>query len=232
MSAENSPHRYKPFDGTMNYYDPDFTVEISNKMRVPDKISVHGDDHRVQNGHNGHHATGKEGNGDWMQVPDRILVAGGDKYMSGRTAMPEMKLESSLLGDTMHDEQVQLMTPPRHLTLNEYPSVEPEKELNEAELRSALKRSEPKEMYTPMTESNINFGSPSNDNFGNSFFNNTSVVGETEMQNLKRQVRTLTRKVSAIERDNSSRYQRDVILYTFGVIYLITKGFTWLNRRW
>jgi len=212
---------------------------------VPDKISVHGDhsdEHRdrsqmnaVHNGGGGgrHGLNGKVDN-DWMQVPDRILVAGGDKYMSGRTAMPEMRLESSILGENMMNEQVQLMTPPRHLTLNEhaYPSVEPEKEMNEAELRAALKRSEPKEMYTPMNESNMNFGSPSNDGFNNSFLNQTSVVGESDLQNLRRQVRTLTRKVTSIERDNSARYQRDVIMYTFGFIYLITKGFSWLNRRW
>lgn len=89
MSAANSPsHTSRGFDGTKSFYDPDFTVEISNKMRVPDKISVHsGDDHHQVR--NGHHQNPREAN-DWMQVPDRILVAGGDKYMPGEHVVHDL----------------------------------------------------------------------------------------------------------------------------------------------
>jgi len=158
MSSASSPTRRgtnNGFDGT-SYYDPDFTVEISNRMRVPDKISLlpEGMNHTDRNGY----PKTSESN-EWMRVPERILVAGGDKYAAGRPAPPEMKLESSIHGENFNNEHVQLMTPPRHLTLNEhsYPTVEPENDLNlsDSELKSSNRSHAKTINFSPQ---DINYG--------------------------------------------------------------------------
>ena len=83
-SAANSPHR---FSGSVDaFYDPDFTADISKKMRVPERIVV--DDKDI----NGQpfddpaiiaakkQAKGGPGGASdkplWMTVPERILVIG------------------------------------------------------------------------------------------------------------------------------------------------------------
>ena len=87
MSAANSPHR---FSGSVDaFYDPDFTADISKKMRVPERIGV---DDREMNGQSLSQyddpaiITAKKltrGRVDsgldkplWMTVPERILVMG------------------------------------------------------------------------------------------------------------------------------------------------------------
>jgi len=232
MSSASSPtHRVtNGFDGT-SYYDPDFTVEISNRMRVPDKISILPDGQDNHNERNGYPKTNESN--EWMRVPERILVAGGDKYAAGRPAPPEMKLESSIHGENLINEHVQLMTPPRHLTLNEhsYPTVEPENDLNLSD--SELKSSNRHVKTINFSQQDINYGSPTQDTFGNSFLNsNNSMSAEGELGQLKRNVKLLSRKVNALERETAQRYQRDVLIYTLGIIYFVFKGFSWLNRRW
>ena len=74
-SANNSPNkRYSsPID---TFYDPEFTTQISNKMRVPERIQV------VENGFDdpaiiaAKKQTNSSGKQMWMHVPERILVAG------------------------------------------------------------------------------------------------------------------------------------------------------------
>ena len=53
-----------------------------------------------------------------------------------------------------------------------------------------------------------------------------------EMAVLKRQLRALTRRITAIEIEQQHRQQREVVLYTIGVLYLVIKGALWLNRHW
>jgi len=53
-----------------------------------------------------------------------------------------------------------------------------------------------------------------------------------EMAVLKRQLRALTRRITAIEIEQQHRQQREVVLYTIGVLYLVIKGAFWLNRHW
>ncbi|KAI1290338.1 Transport and Golgi organization protein 11 [Halotydeus destructor] len=232
MSNTGSPgHRSTGgFDGTA-YFDPDFTVEISNKMRVPSKISVAPDDNQSRNEHNMDNA---RDNNDWMRVPERILVAGGDKYASGRPPPPEMKLESLMHGNNFHSEPVQLMTPPRHLTLNDhqYPTVEPENDLSSSEAERKYYKTPTKDVnFSPVTKDFYGLESPQ-DIYSNSVYGNNSLAGADDLTIIKRQVKALNRKLAALERENQQKYQRDVILYTLGIVYFVFKGFSWLNRRW
>jgi hypothetical protein len=58
------------------------------------------------------------------------------------------------------------------------------------------------------------------------------VPHDDELALLKRQVRTLSRRITAIEIDGQNRHQREVVLYTIGVLYFICKGVVWLHRNW
>lgn len=74
MSVASPEHRLPPEleevapPGT---YDPHYTIDISNRMQVPDKISVDGEDRDSDSEFFGQHALKAD-----MNVPDRILVAG------------------------------------------------------------------------------------------------------------------------------------------------------------
>jgi len=203
-------------------------------MRVPDKISVAPENGLLEQ--RDRHVLVRDNN-DWMHVPDRILVSGGDKYEAGRSALPEMKLESSILGDHSN-EHVQLMTPPRHLTLHdhEYPSVAEANDLNTSQSSKLLHRTRSKDVtFSPMQDADA-YGFDNNspqDGYVNSFYtSNNSVAGMDDTTLLKRQVKSLGRRVIALERDNHQRYQRDVVLYAVGIVYFLMKGISWLNRRW
>lgn len=83
--------------------------------------------------------------------------------------------------------------------------------------------------------SSYDVGSPSQgEAYLQSFYNtNTSMSapgGEAAL--LKRHLNALSRRVTALESQNHSRYQRDVVLYTIGLVYVIVRGISWLNRRW
>lgn len=131
MSSTSSPVHRNNFEGNA-FYDPDFTVEISKRMRVPEKISVLPGT-AVESDQSDRLTSNMKGKGssDWMRVPDRIIVQGNNRFEEGRDVLPEHKLESSILGEDPIKGPVQLMTPPRNLTLNEhlYPSVEPDSDV-------------------------------------------------------------------------------------------------------
>jgi hypothetical protein len=40
MGTATTPTKFSNYESSTNHYDPDFTAEISTKMRVPEKISV------------------------------------------------------------------------------------------------------------------------------------------------------------------------------------------------
>ena len=93
------------------FYDSRFTAEINNRMRVPDRIMVAGENHTRSPtfvGVNGPASTmnfGRERNDEKveMQVPDRILVAGGDRHIAAKSTPFEMQVENSVMPPTRHD---------------------------------------------------------------------------------------------------------------------------------
>ncbi|CAG2183794.1 unnamed protein product, partial [Oppiella nova] len=124
-SSGNSPHR---FSGSVDaFYDPDFTADISKKMRVPEKIMIETNSHYNHFDDPAIIAAKSQGSDrpNWMTVPERILVMGNDSHMSGREPLPELKLENSMLGmspDFTRNESspIQLTTPPHTLSLGDH----------------------------------------------------------------------------------------------------------------
>lgn len=74
MSKAASPTRFSgDFD---HFYDPNFTADISQKMRVPKRIKVDGESDDDQNNAGSHWNAALASEKFDMHVPDRILVAG------------------------------------------------------------------------------------------------------------------------------------------------------------
>lgn len=49
---------------------------------------------------------------------------------------------------------------------------------------------------------------------------------------IEAQVKQLSRRVAALERDSQSRANRELFFMSLGVIYVLLKGVMWLNRNW
>ena len=93
------------------FRDSRFTAEISNRMRVPDRIMVAGEAQTRSpafTGVNGPTAVSFSRDRDHvsdkfeMQVPERILVAGRDQHINaGKKSTPfEMQVENAVLPPT------------------------------------------------------------------------------------------------------------------------------------
>ncbi|XP_064482428.1 mitochondrial fission factor-like [Ornithodoros turicata] len=153
---------------TDSLYDPEFTADISNKMQVPQRISVIDQDQADQP---------KPLDASlYMQVPDRILVTG------------------------------------QHAGMDNYPSIEEEEETWPRAVKLRQKT----------TLSTIPNGG------------STTPPAHTEddLSTMRRQMRTLSRRIMLLEQDNQQRQQREVVLYSVGVLYFLVKGLVWLQRHW
>ena len=106
--------------------DPRFTAEISNRMRVPDRIMVAGENQTRSitfvgvNGPSGMSSPWNQTETTQkfdMKVPDRILVAGGEQHIAAKSTPFEMNVENAILPPTKN--QVRVNAPPRSIRLNE-----------------------------------------------------------------------------------------------------------------
>ncbi len=94
-----------------SYRDSRFTAEISERMRVPDRIMVAGGENTKSPtfvGVNGPtvpsfgSTTAVRNTTDSlsMNVPDRILVAGGNQHIAAKSTPFEMQVENAVLPPT------------------------------------------------------------------------------------------------------------------------------------
>jgi len=125
------------------FYDSRFAAEINNRMRVPDRIMVAGENQTRSptfvgiNGPPMSSSRVQDQKVVEMLVPDRILVAGGDRHIAAKSTPFEMQVENSVMPPSRHD--IRVTTPPRSIRLDDhnFPSVtnqsEDEEELNGTE---------------------------------------------------------------------------------------------------
>lgn len=114
------------YESSTNHYDPDFTAEISTKMRVPEKISVIPGvelrESKIERSQfNGDSLQPVKDKLNYMHVPDRILVMGGNKHKAGREPYLVEKDTEELHN---FEDEIGLKTPPNVLTLNDINSQE------------------------------------------------------------------------------------------------------------
>ncbi|OXA59244.1 transport and Golgi organization protein 11 isoform X1 [Folsomia candida] len=142
-SSDTSPVKSR-FSGSdldffSNQFDPSFTAEISNRMRVPKKLRVVGG-HEVEGGDDNVGGSGagigggNEVNGNWrarrdggdkaqMQVPDRIIVTGQEQHVGAKAMPRELQLETVVMPPD--PETIRIQTPPRSITLHSQSSNGP-----------------------------------------------------------------------------------------------------------
>lgn len=237
MSSPGSPAHGFQGNYEPRFYDADFTAEISNKMRVPERIQA------AENGFSDPAIVAafprrSEQQPPWMHVPERIVVAGGDRHIEGREPLPEQRFESSIHGNVIQDPPIQLEAPPQVITLNQhtFPTVDEsltkaKKKLN-IELNGKSSADDNFNENGDTFERDVQLSPPSA--YTTFMASNTSMGGTPgdEITHLRKQIRILTRRINAIEVDNQHRHQREVVIYSLSAIYLVVKGLLWLHRNW
>ncbi|XP_076753499.1 transport and golgi organization 11 [Xylocopa sonorina] len=224
-------HSSTVFNGEAdNFYDPNFTLDINKKMRVPKSIRVGSDyvDDEVAdtNGSSWNQMVADEK--FEMHVPDRILVVGQEQHVGTKAPPREIILENAVL--PAEPGMIRVQTPPRILTLDNhyFPAVdEEEPNLYSTETKDPTLSSKPHGQYPPETQivRHVREQTPSFSAL------NVSLPPSEEIQHLRRQVGKLNRRVMAIELEMLQRQQKEKILYALTLTYLILKAFSWLTRN-
>ncbi|XP_043591297.1 transport and Golgi organization protein 11 isoform X2 [Bombus pyrosoma] len=224
MSKAHSP---TVFNGEAdNFYDPNFTLDINKRMRVPKSIRVSGDytEEEIADTNGSSWNQIVAGDKFEMHVPDRILVVGQEQHVGTRAPPREITLENAVLPPEAG--MVRVQTPPRILTLDDhyFPAVD-EEEPNSypTETKDSLS-SKSHGQYSTETQI-VREQTPSYSAL------NVSLPPSEEIQHLRRQVGKLNRRVMAIELEMLQRQQREKILYALTLTYLILKAFSWLTRN-
>ncbi|XP_012284835.1 transport and Golgi organization protein 11 [Orussus abietinus] len=230
MSKAHSPTR---FNGEAdNFYDSNFTLDISKRMRVPKSIRVNGDNMEDNVGNtNGTSWNQMLANEKFeMHVPDRILVVGQEKHVGTKAPPREILLENSVMSPEPGIIRVQ--TPPRVLTLDDhyFPAVDEDEphstRANESLVLESVE-SRPHVLYNSETQiaRHVREQTPSYSAL------DVSLAPSEEIQHLRRQVGKLNRRVMAVELEMLQRQQREKILFALSLTYFLLKAFSWLTRN-
>lgn len=223
MSKAATPTR---FSGDLDhFYDPNFTADISQKMRVPKRIKVDGgtEDYDQNNAGNNWNTMLINEKFD-MHVPDRILVAGQEQHVGTKAPPRELVLENSVMPPDPGIVKVQ--TPPRVITLGEhyFPSADdfpPQREYSVEQVNAAPVR--PKAHFNVDQRLALREPTPP-------VGSGDGLTPSEELVHLRRQMAKLNRRVMAIELDNLQRQQREKIIYAIGLAYFFFKTLFWLAR--
>lgn len=226
-SSHLSPLHYKELEDS--FVDANFKVDISQKMKVPNKLSFN------ENGvsHNWSESID-------MQVPERILAIGQQQFAGSRGGPREIDFDHSLMANTdPFPCDPRVATPPRTLTLDRYPFPG----INDGIDDDDDEEQEASGMQIPV----VNRSAMAN----SGKFNNNSVLDDSELMqmsirentpplgrsgveeipHLRKQLAKLNRRVLELELENFSRLQREKILYGIGIAYFLLKTIIWLNRN-
>ncbi|XP_064652381.1 transport and Golgi organization protein 11-like [Lineus longissimus] len=216
---------YAP-DPLTSSYDPNFTADISNKMRIPPTLGVDGDSDRPWASQSNTRQSMGESQAS-MQVPERILLAGYDQHIGVQDR--ERNLHLDLVPEVPVSYHVGLSTPPRVLTVEDtkFPQVEEEldrsmdKTMNISLVNGMVSMDDVKRSLTPplpftpgMTPSDALVGQ-----------------GDSEGDKIHRRIATLHRHVIHLERENHRRSQREMILYPAVVLYFVFQLGKWFMSR-
>ena len=165
-----------------------------------------------------------------MVVPERIIVIGGDKMASTREILPEAGFENHLLGDNRINP-IDLPSPPSVLTYEAYSQPNDDfRWRNEVTPRPNRVKIAPMAMngddYTPVKDDYT----PTRDSRMMSSFESNSTPADA-VSALRQQIRSLNRRISAIERENRQKDQRDMIIYSVGLVYIAIKTLMYIKRN-
>lgn len=211
------------------HYELEYTEGISQRMRIPEMLKVAPTAHEDPN-----LGSQEVPHSVIMQVPERIVVAGG----SDDTQFPRPR-DLDLIQSTPL-ETLSLKTPPRVLTLNERPLdfmeddqraapdseevLRPQGRLRRE--RSASENAAVRQNTQLMRNDSalaLSTYEPSLDGTGDDM----TVVDATT---LRRQLIKLNRRLQHLEEENKERTKREVILYSVTVAFWLINTWVWLRR--
>lgn len=199
--------------------DVDFSIDISKKMTVPNKIkAVEGLFHDLVEDQI---TINDNKNTEMMHVPECIRVAGGESHITSHRGPPlEMKLEDKLFGRHVitDDSPLQLSTPPRTLHYEDVLPIlaEPIKQLDKAlntPIGNVTNRSENLKLNNTET-SLVDYDDP-------------ELMSTQNLLQLRRHLVHLSKRVDSLEIENDQRNRRDLIIYALGALYLLFRGLSW-----
>eukprot|EP00088_Acartia_fossae_P007719 TRINITY_DN13615_c1_g1_i2.p1 TRINITY_DN13615_c1_g1~~TRINITY_DN13615_c1_g1_i2.p1 ORF type:complete len:214 (-),score=57.18 TRINITY_DN13615_c1_g1_i2:241-882(-) len=202
------------------YTESSYTADISNKMRVPDRLFAH-------NGHSEEEGRLKDQEQfsiNNMHVPDRIVIGGGNEHIPGKSTPRELQLEKAVVPPT--PEHVRVNTPPRSIKLDEvaFPSagdtpvqqsppsfpkqtVKVKKSYKE---ERSLSFDQDQSLMTPTADSNMSL--------------------YDEVQRMRTQMAKLNHRLMALELENQSQHTRWQMLSVMVLAYFGVKALAWLNK--
>uniref|UniRef100_A0A0V0GBY1 Putative transport and golgi organization n=1 Tax=Triatoma dimidiata TaxID=72491 RepID=A0A0V0GBY1_TRIDM len=200
---------------TDHFYDPNFTAEISQKMRVPKRINVDGVSELP---------IIRPEYSNWdppeqldMRVPEKIVLTDQDGHYGTRSLPREITLDNAIMPPD--PGIIKIQTPPRVLTIDatyadEYQQPTP--------VYKEVKKPRPHETQLELANRDTSLNE-----------SGTIVEGMTlneEVVHLRRQLAKLNRRVMSIELENMQRQNRDKIIYALGLAYFFFKTVLWLSR--
>jgi len=212
-------------NGHDDMYDTNFTADISNRMQVPKRIRVGGNnsegDHSV-NGNYGPRYDYKTSAKYEMNVPDRILVVGQDKHVGMKAPPQELILENSIL--TTDYPPVRVRTPPRSITVDTMSTGYEDFSEPEESIEEELSRPQITELVaSPETNASLTLTDPPQ-------LTMTSPQLTEEVIVLRQQIGRLHRRMTSLEREQHQRQQRDALMISIGAVYMVWKVILWLTR--
>jgi len=225
------------------YNDSAYTADISNKMRVPDRLTAHGAA-PVRNGEINYTETTNTEHMYGMQVPDRILLNGNDQHFPAKSTPRELQLEHSVLPPT--PEHVRVQTPPRSIKLDDvaYPSAREQPycctppyngsiKLDDVAYPSADEGIQTPENYVKTKPVNNGYTTNSNSLGDLTLRSGESTEGlsvNDEVQMMRRQIAKLNHRLMAVELENQQQQQREMVLTVLCSVYFLVKAVVWLNK--
>ncbi|KAL4218515.1 hypothetical protein ACF0H5_023249 [Mactra antiquata] len=199
-------------------YDPEFISAISNKMQVPDSIPA-------LNGDNDFNPRRSAGWADReeslrfhdMNVPERILVAGGGEHIGTKPEIRALNLDDGLPAAN-YEEAVGLLTPPRTLTLDEqFPSLE-EDDVN-------------KSSHKHHSNGNVpNRSVVQRDDFSPVSNSDSLMLEEDGPAQLRMQLALLSKRITMLEKQQTSQATKEMYIYGAAIGYMVLKFAYWFFR--
>ncbi|XP_078736240.1 mitochondrial fission factor-like isoform X2 [Lampetra fluviatilis] len=245
MCAAFNPSASLLDDSAPRQYDPDFTQDISEKMRIPNTLKVASTEAdggqespwpKTQNSHYHHPAM-------VMEVPERIMVADSGQDPS-RSSMQGPRFSVELPREMFH-----LQTPPRVLTLEEQPldyislvppasspSVAAETPSRPPVQRRKNPGARPYRERS-LSERGPRLGTPAQrqhaqelalvDDVGEDQYADGL---ELDLAVVNSQVSRLAGRLQAVERAAHARQRREVLLFSLTGLVFLLNGWLWLRR--
>ncbi|XP_070535000.1 mitochondrial fission factor-like isoform X2 [Ptychodera flava] len=216
-------------------YSAEYSKDINMKMRVPDKISVSGDEGGDVNGVNEQHAVQAAD----MLVPDRILVGGSGTHVGVKDSSPRVLNLDIMDPPLPGDAPVGLTTPPRVIKLEEhgFPSIETNPP-NSSRSHSSANRSVANDSNVQSNDISLLSGPNTGDEDLQLLSIGTDedeIIEEPVANNLpelRYQVAKLSRRVLILEAEQAQRSQKEFIFVSLTLSYMAFKAVRFIYRHW